>query len=163
MISGAWLSSLDPARGRLRLEAELRRAKRVLLGHRVLRAIQAIEDELPKEWITDFPVAADVMLAFAIDEVELIAFVVAADIEIFAKLESLTAGFVRLVTLIRTRFETRGPNEKYSWLSFGVGSNSVDHVIPPLREISIRTSPVTLLLVQFRLWRMLRGTLSLPL
>lgn len=56
----------------LGLEAELGSEEGVLLRHGGLRAMQAVEEKLAKEWKTDQTGARNAMLALAIHEEELV-------------------------------------------------------------------------------------------
>lgn len=80
-------ASLDAFGHGLRLQAKFRRAEGVLLGHRMLGAVQTVENELAKKRISDLSVAADMALAVMVDQIKLITFVVPAYVEIFAQLD----------------------------------------------------------------------------
>jgi len=72
----------------LRDEAEFRSFKCVLLRHGAFGALEAVEDQLAEEGKSDFSRAGDVVLAFAVDEKQLIAAVVGGcDVDVFAKLD----------------------------------------------------------------------------
>ncbi len=59
----------------------------MLLRHRILGAIKAIEDELPKERETDLAVEFHVLLTLAVDQVEVVAFRLAGHVDIFAQFD----------------------------------------------------------------------------
>lgn len=71
----------------LGLEAEFGGEEGVLLRHRGLRAVQAVEEELAKEWETDQTGARNAMLALGIDEEELVRAVGGGDVGVFAQFD----------------------------------------------------------------------------
>ena len=56
----------------------------MVLGHGGFGAVEAVEDELAEVGEADFAVAADVVLAGVIDEEEVVAFGLRAEVEVFA-------------------------------------------------------------------------------
>lgn len=71
----------------LGLEAEFGGEEGVLLRHRGLCAVQAVEEELAKEWETDQTGARNAMLALGIDEEELVRAVGGGDVGVFAQFD----------------------------------------------------------------------------
>ena len=69
------------------MEAEFGGKEGVLLRHRGLRAVQAVEEELAKERETDQTSARNAMLAFGIDEEELVRAVGGGDVGVFAQFD----------------------------------------------------------------------------
>ena len=59
----------------------------MFLGHGVFRAVEAIEDELAEEWESDLAMEFDVLLSVAVDEVEVVAFGLAGDVDVFAQFD----------------------------------------------------------------------------
>ena len=69
------------------MEAEFGGEEGVLLRHGGLRAVQAVEEELAKEWETDQTGARNAMLSLGIDEEELIRAVGGGDVGVFAQFD----------------------------------------------------------------------------
>jgi hypothetical protein len=72
--------SSQAAGGGLGAKAELCGLEDVALGHRLLRAVQAIKDELAKKAVTDLAGNLQVVFAFFVDQIDVVAGCVAADV-----------------------------------------------------------------------------------
>jgi hypothetical protein len=57
----------------------------VPLRHRVLGAVEAVEDQLAEEGVADPAVDRDVALGLLVDEVHVVAFRVAGDVDVLAE------------------------------------------------------------------------------
>ena len=68
----------------LREQAQLRRLERVFLRHRVFRAVQRIQNELPEKRKSNRPYKLQMLLAFVIYEEQMIARFLRPDVHIFA-------------------------------------------------------------------------------
>ena len=69
------------------LETEFGGFERVFLRHGLLGPVETIQDELAEERVADFSSARDMMLACAIDEIELVAFRICGGwLDVFAEL-----------------------------------------------------------------------------
>jgi hypothetical protein len=85
--TGAMLfrGSLLDARGLfLRDQAKLRGFEGVVLGHRFVRTVQAIQDQLAKVRKPYLPVHWDMLLTLVVDQINLIAFLIASDLNVLA-------------------------------------------------------------------------------
>jgi hypothetical protein len=68
-------------------QAQLGGGERVVLGHRVLGAVEAVPDELAEERVADLSVDRDVAFGVVVDEVDVVAPRVAGDVGVLAELE----------------------------------------------------------------------------
>ena len=66
-------------------QAQLGGGERVVLGHRVLGAVEAVPDELAEERVADLSVDRDVALGVVVDQVHVVAFWVAGDVGVLAE------------------------------------------------------------------------------
>ena len=71
----------------MRAQAELGGLERVDLRHRVFRAVQAVEDELAEKAEADLAGNVEVLLALVVDEIDVVAGFLAADVDVFAQLD----------------------------------------------------------------------------
>ena len=74
-------------RGELGAQAELGGFEGVGLGHGILGAVEAVEDELAEETEADLAGNVEVALASVVDEVDVVAGFVAGDVEVFAEFD----------------------------------------------------------------------------
>ena len=77
----------DLAGGELGAQAEFGGFEGVGLGHGMLGAVEAVEDELAEETEADLAGDVEVALAGVVDEVNVVAGFVAGDVEIFAEFD----------------------------------------------------------------------------
>jgi hypothetical protein len=66
------------------LKAEFGCSESVLLRHRVLGAMETVENERSEIWKPNFSVAADVLLALIVHKVKLVALGVPGHVEVLA-------------------------------------------------------------------------------
>src|SRR5690606_15934906 len=79
--------SADAAGGGLGAQAELGGLEGVPLGHGLLGAVEAIEDQLAEELEADLAGHFEVMLAFVVHQIDVVAGLLPADIDILAQLD----------------------------------------------------------------------------
>ncbi len=66
----------------------------MLLGHRYIRAVETIQDQLTKKWETNFLFEFDMLFSLVVHQIQVIAGVVAPDINVFSDLNhSICAGY----------------------------------------------------------------------
>jgi len=80
-------SSCDFPRGELGAEAELGGLEGMRLGHRLLGAIQAVENQPPEKRESDLSRHVDIAFSGIVDDIHILAGLVAGDINVFAQLD----------------------------------------------------------------------------
>ncbi len=71
----------------LRLDGQFDDFEGMGLRLRILGAVQAIQDQLPKEWEPNLPGQGKMLLAFVVDKVEMVTGGVPANVDVFAQLD----------------------------------------------------------------------------